>query len=56
LLSVVALTLGKEASFAKCLLEHSAKKLTKGPADRPFVECKLVNTRQRGNLFVECFR
>jgi hypothetical protein len=28
--SVVALALGKEASFAECLLVHSAKELTKG--------------------------
>jgi hypothetical protein len=47
--SVVALTLGKEASFAECLLEHLAKKLTKGPAGGPFVECRLVD-------FVECVR
>ena len=40
--SVVALTLGKEASFAECLLEHSAKKMTKGLAGRPFAECRLV--------------
>jgi hypothetical protein len=54
--SVVALTFGKEASFAKCLLEHSAKNLTKGPASGSFAECRSVDTRQRGNFFVECIR
>jgi hypothetical protein len=43
----VALTLGKEARFAECLLEHLAKNLTKGPADRPFVECMSTDARQR---------
>jgi hypothetical protein len=52
----VALTLGKETSFVECLLEHSTKKLTKGHAGRPFAECRLVDTRQRGNLFDECIR
>jgi hypothetical protein len=37
--SVVVLALDKEASFIECLLVHSAKELTKGPADDPFVEC-----------------
>jgi hypothetical protein len=54
--SVVTMTLGKEASFAECLLAHSAKKLTKGPAGGPFVECRPVGTRQRGNLFAEYIR
>jgi hypothetical protein len=54
--SVVALALHKEASFAECLLEHSAKKLIKGPAGGHFAECRLVDTRQRGNIFVECIR
>jgi hypothetical protein len=36
--SVVALTLGKEATFAECLLMHSAKELTKGPTGAPFAE------------------
>jgi hypothetical protein len=54
--SVVTLTLGKEASFAECLLAHSAKKLTKGPAGGPFAKCRPANTRQRSNIFVECVR
>jgi hypothetical protein len=54
--SAVALTLGKEASFVECLQEHSTKKLTKGPAGRPFAEYRLVDTRQRGYLFAECIR
>jgi hypothetical protein len=44
----------KEASFAKCLLAHSAKKLTKGPVGGRFAECGSVDTRQRSNLFAEC--
>jgi hypothetical protein len=52
--SAVAPTLGKEASFPECLLEHSTKNLTPGPAGGPFVECRLVDTRQRGNFFAEC--
>jgi hypothetical protein len=39
LLSATALKLSKEASFAECLLEHSAKKLTKGPAGGLVAEC-----------------
>jgi hypothetical protein len=45
--SAVALALGKEASFVECLLEHSAKNLTKGPAGRPFAECMSADTWQR---------
>jgi hypothetical protein len=37
--SDVALVLGKEATFAECLLVRSAKLLTKGPAGDPFAEC-----------------
>jgi hypothetical protein len=37
--SATTLTLGKEASFAECLLAHSAKKLTKGPAGSLVAEC-----------------
>jgi hypothetical protein len=37
--SATDLALGKEASFAERLLEHSAKKLTKGPTGDLFVEC-----------------
>jgi hypothetical protein len=37
--SVVALALGKEATFAKCLLMLLAKELTKGPAGDLFAEC-----------------
>jgi hypothetical protein len=37
--SVVALVLGKEATFAECLLVHLAKQLAKGPAGDLFVEC-----------------
>jgi hypothetical protein len=59
--SVVTLALGKEASFAECLLAHSAKKLTKGPAGGPFAECRPVislpsvlgDTRQRCRLRYE---
>jgi hypothetical protein len=54
--SAVALAFSKEESFVECLLEHSAKKLTKGPTGGLFVECRLVDTRQRGNLFAECIR
>jgi hypothetical protein len=53
---VVALTLGKEARFAECLLDHSAKNLAKGSAGGPFAKCRLVNTWQRGNFFAECIR
>jgi hypothetical protein len=35
----MALALGKEASFDECLLAHSTKKLTKGPARGLVVEC-----------------
>jgi hypothetical protein len=38
LLSVVVAALGKEATFAKCLLEHSTKGLAKGPSGTPFAE------------------
>jgi hypothetical protein len=31
--------LGKEATFAECLIIHSAKGLTKGSAGDPFAEC-----------------
>jgi hypothetical protein len=54
--SVVTLTLGKEARFVECLLAHSTKKLTKGPADCPFAECRPADTRQRSNIFAECVR
>jgi hypothetical protein len=54
--SVLALTLGKEANFPECPLDHSTKNLTKGPAGGTFAECRLVDTRQNGNFFVECFR
>jgi hypothetical protein len=37
--SAMTLTLGKEASFAECLLTHSAKKLAKGPAGGLVAEC-----------------
>jgi hypothetical protein len=37
--SVMALALGKEASFAECLLVHLVKELTKGLNGVPFVEC-----------------
>jgi hypothetical protein len=50
----VTLVLGKEASFAECLLEHSAKKLTKGPPVDSLPSARLVGTRQRGKLFTEC--
>jgi hypothetical protein len=33
---------------------HSTKNLTKGPAGGTFAECRLVDTRQSGNFFVEC--
>jgi hypothetical protein len=36
--SVVALALGKEATFVECLLVHSAKVLTKRSAGDLFVE------------------
>jgi hypothetical protein len=50
----VSLALGKEARFAECHTEHTAKNLTKGPAGRSFTECWSADTRQRGNLFAEC--
>jgi hypothetical protein len=37
--SDVALAFGKEGTFDECLLVHSAKELTKGPAGDPFAEC-----------------
>lgn len=36
--SVVVPTLGNETPFAECHLVHSAKGLTKGPADAPFAK------------------
>jgi hypothetical protein len=36
--------------------QHSAKRLTKGPADGSFVERCPVGTRQRGNFLAECIR
>jgi hypothetical protein len=39
LLSVVTLTLSKEATFVECLLVHSANELTKGPAGDLVAEC-----------------
>jgi hypothetical protein len=39
LLSVMASALGKEVTFVECLLVHSAKMLTKGPADDLVAEC-----------------
>jgi hypothetical protein len=36
--SVVAVALGKEATFVECLLVHSAKVMTKGPAGDLFAE------------------
>jgi hypothetical protein len=39
LLSVVATTLDKEATFAECLLVRSAKVLTEGPTGVLIVEC-----------------
>jgi hypothetical protein len=50
----VTLALDKEARFAECHTEHSAKNLTKGPTGGSFVECRSVDTRQRGNFFAEC--
>jgi hypothetical protein len=58
--SVVALALGKETSFAECLLVHSAKELTKGPAGVPFAECHIIRSAKdlvKGptrSFFVEC--
>jgi hypothetical protein len=37
--SVVALGLGKEASFVESLLVHSAKALTQGPTGGAIAEC-----------------
>jgi hypothetical protein len=37
--SDVALVLGKEATFAECLLVCSAKLLIKRPVGDPFAEC-----------------
>jgi hypothetical protein len=34
----MALTLGKDVTFAECLLMLSTKELTKGPARAPFAE------------------
>jgi hypothetical protein len=53
---VVALALGKEARIVECHIEHSTKKLTKGPADGSFAECWPVDTQQRGTFFAECIR
>jgi hypothetical protein len=50
LTSVVALTLGKEATFAECLLMHSAKELTKGPLVISLSSASPAGTRQRGSL------
>jgi hypothetical protein len=52
--SALTLTLGKEANFVKCPLEHSEKNLTKGADGGTFAECRLVDTRQSGNFFAEC--
>jgi hypothetical protein len=52
--SAVTLTLGKEESFAECLLAHSAKKLTKGPTGGTFAKCRPASTQQRSNLFAMC--
>jgi hypothetical protein len=38
--SVVAAALGKEATFAECLLEHSANGLAKELTGAPFAESK----------------
>jgi hypothetical protein len=60
LLSVVVLALGKEASFNECLLEYSAKELTKGSAGDPFVECHLIRSAKTlvkgpmGGFFDKC--
>jgi hypothetical protein len=32
------------------------KETDKGPTGGPFAECRLADTRQRSNLFVECIR
>jgi hypothetical protein len=52
--STVALALGKEAIFAKCLLVHSAKELTKGALGWPL--CRVLVSRTLGKevAFVEC--
>jgi hypothetical protein len=42
--------------FAECHTETSTKNLTKGPTGGSFLECRLVDTRQRGNFFAECIR
>ena len=36
--SVLVLALSKETTFVECLLVHSVKELTKGPAGDPFAE------------------
>jgi hypothetical protein len=46
----MALTLGKEATFAECLLVYLAKKLTKGPMVLPLPSARSVGTGQRGSL------
>jgi hypothetical protein len=42
--SAMVSALGKEATFAKCLLVHSAKVLTKGPAGDLVAECHLMRS------------
>jgi hypothetical protein len=46
----MALALHKEASFAECLLVHSAKELIKGPLVIPLSSASTVGTQQRWSL------
>jgi hypothetical protein len=48
--SAVASALGKEATFAECLLVHSAKVLTKGPTGDLFAECHLIRSAKGYSL------
>jgi hypothetical protein len=62
----MASALGTEATFAECLLVHSAKVLTKGPAGDLFAECDGHLTKRetlcrvahnmvsKGTIFAEC--
>jgi hypothetical protein len=52
--SVMALALGKEARFAECHTNYSAKDLTWGPSLADSLSSAVGQTLGKGNSFVEC--
>jgi hypothetical protein len=50
----MSLALGKEAGFAECRTEHSAKSLTWGPSLAGSLPSASGKTLDKGEAFTEC--